>query len=658
MRHLATSLKSGLTWWWGFGLLIAAPALALALLGLRAVRAERIEREQQVREQQIQVARLADAALANALSGIENALQGASEPTPLQASDFVFTFEPQGLLVFQRDKVWFGELGAAKLREVDWPSSTQLLIDQAQAAEAQGNLRAATRLYRRLGNTEPKLRGWAEICFARVAQRGDAVGRLALLANPLWGRAEELTPTGLPVALLVCPYIERLPVEERTRFAALLTQTLGNLRTGRWWLSYDERGFYDKELRRLLESVEAKPRADDARLADLAALDRLIRESPPSKYATAARSFEQIGRHANLILWTPHEREGWRGIALAQSRAAGLTEIALAPLLTGQPFAAALCDARGECLSGKLPKPAPNSFAIPLRSVRGLELVFSSAEQRGWLHRREWLWYGFILLLVMMLAVGLAMTARVVRREVELGRMQNEFIAAVSHEFKSPITSIRLLMERITSGRLHSAIAMGEYHAAINRETNRLERLVNRLLEAQQIQAGRRQYNFAPTSLRTIIEAAAEQLHPQAEAKGVRLETEIDDGIPELPLDKLALTDALENLLDNAIKYSPAGTRVTVTAQPVDHTVRVEVCDEGIGIEPGDLPRIFDRFYRARHGDQHNVKGTGLGLALVKAATEAHGGTVEVASRPGEGSRFSLQFPIKEAAHNGANSGS
>jgi two-component system phosphate regulon sensor histidine kinase PhoR len=268
------------------------------------------------------------------------------------------------------------------------------------------------------------------------------------------------------------------------------------------------------------------------------------------------------------------------------------------------------------------------------------------------------LWYGFILLLVMMLTIGLAMTARVVRREVELGRMQNEFIAAVSHEFKSPITSIRLLMERITSGRLHSATAMGEYHAAINRETDRLERLVNRLLEAQQIQAGRRQYSFAPTSLRTIIEAAAEQLHQQAEAKSVRLETEVDDGIPELPLDKLALTDALENLLDNAIKYSPAGTRVTVTAQAVDHTVRVEVCDEGIGIEPGDLPRIFDRFYRARHGDQHNVKGTGLGLALVKAAIEAHGGKVEVASRPGEGSRFSLQFPIKEAAHNGANSGS
>ncbi len=666
MRHLAAALKFGWTWWWGFGLLIAAPALALALLGLRAVRAERIEREQQVREQQTQVARLADAALANALSELEQSLQRAVEPAPPQANDFVFTFEPQGLLVFQRDHVWFGETDAAKLRAVDWSPATQRLIEQAQAAEAQGNLRAAASLYHRLSNVEPKLRGWAEICLARLRQQRGAVGTLALLDNPLWGRAEELTPTGLPVALLICPYVEQLPGERRKQFAALLQQTLESLRGGRWWLSYDERHFYDAELRRLLESpesVDAQPRAADARLSELAALEQIIRELPPSQAAATTPSFERRGRGAYLLLWSPAKRasEGFSGVALAQSRAAGLSETALAPLLAGQSFAAALRDTHGELLWSKLPNESPNAFAIPLRSVRGLELVFSGAAERGWLQRREWLWYGFILLLVLMLAVGLSLTARVVRREVELGRLQNEFIAAVSHELKSPITSIRLLMERITSGRLHSA---ADYHAAINRETDRLERLVNRLLEAQQIQAGRRQYNFVPASLRAIIETAIEELHPQAEAKGVRLETQIADGMPELPLDKLALTDALENLLDNAIKYSPAGTRVMVTVQAVDHTVRIEVCDEGTGIEPGDLPRIFDRFYRARHGDQHSVKGTGLGLALVKAAVEAHGGTVAVESRPGQGSRFALQLPIKpskpikEVAHDGAHSGS
>jgi signal transduction histidine kinase len=656
MRHLAASLKPGWTWWWGFGLLIAAPALALALLGLRSVRAERIEREQQVREQQTQVARLADAALAAALSEVENALARAGKPTPPPADDFVFTIEPQGLLIFQHDKVWFGEADAPKLRAVEWPPATQLLIERAQAAEAQGSVRAAAGLYRRLMGAEPKLRGWAEISLARLGQERGEAGVSALLASPLWSRAEELTPTGLPVALLICPYVERLPREERGRFAPLLRQTLERLRGGRWWLSYDERHFYDLELRRLLESAEARPLADDARLGELAALERVIRASPPDKSAAATRSFERGGHGAYLILWTPANGDGWRGIALTPPRAAELSGAALAPLLAGQPFAAALRDARGGLLWGGLPHESPPSLAVPLQAVRGLELVFGGAAQGGWLRRRERLWYGFIVLLVVMLSVGLAMTARVVQREVELGRMQNEFIAAVSHEFKSPITSIRLLMERLTSGRVESA-AVGEYHVAICRETDRLERLVNRLLEAQQMQAARRQYNFAPASLHAIIEAAAAQLRPQAEAKSIRLEIRIEDAIPELPLDKSALTDALENLLDNAIKYSPAGSRVAVTARAADHTVRVEVCDEGIGIEPGDLPRVFDRFYRARHGDRHSVKGTGLGLALVKAAVEAHGGTVEVESRPGQGSRFSLQLPIKEAAHHGANSG-
>lgn len=658
MRHLAASLKSGWNWWWGFGLFIAVPALALALLGLRAVRAERIERDQRVREQQTQVARLADAALPNALSEIENSLQRKS--APLEANDFIFTFDPQGLLVFERDKVWFGETGAGKFREVDWPPATQGLIEQSQAAEAQGNLPKAERLYTRLGNTEPKLSGWARVCLARLAKQGGKAGNLAFLSDPLWDHGEELTPTGLPVALLLCPYVERLPVEERRRSVTLLSQTLESLRGGRWWLSYDERHFYDTELRRLLSSVEAKPRTDDARLLDLAAIDRIIRESPPGKQVMPTRSFERSEHGGYLILWTRtnREQEGWHGLALSRSRVAGLGATVIAPLLAGQPFSAVLSDSHGDVLWGGLAEKTTNSLVIPLRGVRGLELVFSGASERGWSQRREWLWYGFILLWVMLLTVGLAMTARVVRREVELGRMQNEFIAAVSHELKSPLTSVRLLMERLTNGHVHSLTAASEYHAAINRETDRLERLVNRLLEAQQIQAGRRQYNLAPASLRAVVDTAVEQLHPQAEAKSVRLETRIADDLPEVPLDKLALTDALENLLDNAIKYSPAGSRVTVTAQAIGHAVHIDVCDEGIGIAQDDLPHIFDRFYRARNGDQHSVKGTGLGLALVKAAIAAHDGTVEVETRPGEGSRFRLRLPVKEAAHNGANSGS
>ena len=103
---------------------------------------------------------------------------------------------------------------------------------------------------------------------------------------------------------------------------------------------------------------------------------------------------------------------------------------------------------------------------------------------------------------------------------------------------------------------------------------------------------------------------------PQAEAKGIRLAAQADVGIPDLRLDKAAIGDAIENLLDNAIKYSPSGTEVSIHIRSADNEARVEVCDQGIGIEKADLPRIFDPFYRGRRGDMESVKGTGLGLAL------------------------------------------
>jgi two-component system phosphate regulon sensor histidine kinase PhoR len=258
----------------------------------------------------------------------------------------------------------------------------------------------------------------------------------------------------------------------------------------------------------------------------------------------------------------------------------------------------------------------------------------------------RWMWYGFVLLPMLMLLVGLVMTVRVVRQEVALNQMQAKFVAAVSHELKSSITGIRLLMERISDGRLGAPGTAREYYAAIGRETDRLENLVDRLLESQKIQSEGRRYAFELSSLGDLADHAVQRLRPQAEAKGIRLASQADVGIPDLRLDKAAIGDAIENLLDNAIKYSSSGTEVSIHIRSTDNEARVEVCDHGIGIEKADLPRIFEPFYRGRRGDMESVKGTGLGLALVKAAAEAHGGAVDVSSAPDNGSRFTLRLPL------------
>jgi signal transduction histidine kinase len=588
------------------------PALALAVLGLRAVRLERIERQQQLREQQAQTARLAVAAISAALAQIETS-EAASGDYP------AFSLEQGGLVLFPRERVYFGEFGRQPaFARRGWLASTRQLIDQAQAAEAQQRAKDAVPLYQRLGSVEARLRPWAELSEARIR------GAIPLLANPEWSRSEGTTPTGLPAALLACAYVEEAAQQQQARFVPLLEATLESLRAGRWWLSYEERRFHDGELRRLLALAGAGGgMAEDAHLEELAAVDRVVRRLAPRLREVPLRHFEA----GVLVLWSGAQH----GVAIPQPRLASLLGAVLAPLF---PSGAVAREGQG------------GLNAAALRAITGWELAFSSPAETGGFDQRRLLWYSFICLLVIMLMAGLAMTVRVVRREVELARLQSEFVAAVTHEFKSPITSIRLLMERIAGGRLQTPEAAGEYYAAVGRETDRLERLVNRLLESQKIQAGQKRYRFEPASLVELAEAAVERLRPQAEAKSIAIKFETSGEIPELLLDKAAMADALENLLDNAIKYSPSGTQVSVVVEVAERQVSVEVRDQGTGIDADDLPRIFDRFYRGRQ----NAQGTGLGLALVKAAAEAQGGTVTVTSVPGGGSTFYLRLPIRGGA--------
>ncbi len=337
------------------------------------------------------------------------------------------------------------------------------------------------------------------------------------------------------------------------------------------------------------------------------------------------------------------------GVAVSRQPLADVLEPVLTSLLSGQPFGAEIRDSDDEPLGGQLT--AIEAWHVEeLLAVPGWKLVFSGPADLTGIDQRRWLWYGFIGLLLVVLLTGLAMTAHSVRHEFELGRRQSDFIAAVSHEFKSPITSIRVLMERLASGRLGTADATSEYYAAINGETDRLERLVNRLLNSQQIESGQKAYTLVPSSLVDLVKLAISRLQPQAEAKGIQVDATQNADIPAVRVDRAAIVDALENLIDNAVKYSPPGSRVTIQTQRVDHRVRVDVSDQGIGIDPDDLPRIFDKFYRARRGDRYDVRGTGLGLALVKATVEAHGGAVEVSSVAGEGSHFSLQLPLEPAS--------
>jgi signal transduction histidine kinase len=644
-------------WWWVSSILIAGPALVLALFGLRAIRVDRIEREQQLREQQTQVARLADAAITNAIErmiaqldrmGIDSFAQPA-RPSLEQADLGVFILDAGDVLSFPRQRIYFGRIGQKPgfLRIPGHLSpAASRLISEAQAMEAQQRRAEAIRLYRQ-ARLNPLLKDWASLALDRLEEQASALSRVQRLANPSRGQSEVYTPAGVPVAIVASSAVEQVGAQDRSRFTPLLEQTLGSLRENVWWLSYEQRRAYDAELQRWLHLAGASvPATNDTRLEELAPTEQAIRRA--SHYSRNAPRLETQGGQSSFIVWSRAPRDSAAiGAALWGSALQAVLDSALQPLFHGQPFTAALRRADGLLLWNRLPDAATPWRTEQLGAVQDLQLDFTGP-QEAWMERNRWMWYGFVLLPLLMLLVGLVMTVQVVRQEVALNQMQAKFVAAVSHELKSPITGIRLLMERISDGRLHAPGTAREYYAAIGRETDRLENLVNRLLESQKIQSEGRTYAFELSSLGDLADHAVQRLRPQAEAKGIRLAAQADAGIPDLRLDKAAIGDAIENLLDNAIKYSSSGTEVSIHIRSTDNEARVEVCDHGIGIEKADLPRIFDPFYRGRRGDMESVKGTGLGLALVKAAAEAHGGAVDVSSAPDGGSRFTLRLPIAE----------
>ena len=640
--------------WQLFGLLIAVPALALAWLGLRAVRVERLEAEQLLRDQQTQMAKLADAAMLTALAPIEAELARlspgrAGSDVDLPPGIPVVTFHRSGLITFPQDRLYFGPFGRhppERERVTAWSPAVTRLVDQAQTAEAQDRTADALASLQRIRRAEPRLQAWADIAYARVRFHGGDRSALADLARADWSQSPGVTPSGLPAALVACAASEGVPARERRAFAPLIERTLAGVRGGRWWLGADERRFYTRYLSELLQDAGDTAPPPDDRMDALAAIEHAIRLSPPSRRSAPTRGLER-GTSAFLLIWVPAEADvdAWNGLAAPQVRAAVLLGPPLEPLFAGQPFAGVVRDTTGAIVWESRPGVAVSWHTESLQTVPGWELMFTGPADVGSFRTRQWLWYGFVALMLLVLLAALGMTTHTVRREVELARMQSDFVAAVTHEFKSPITSIRLLLERLGGGRAVSAETAATYCGAIEHETDRLERLVNRLLEAQQIEAGQRQYHRAPESLEQIATEVVGHMHPAADAKRIALDLRVDPPIPPVLIDRASIADAIENLVDNAVKYSQTQSRIVIHVHVDRGRVCVDVEDEGIGIDRDELPRVFDKFYRGRLGNRQNVRGTGLGLALVKAAVEAHGGSVDVSSEPGAGSRFSLRLP-------------
>jgi signal transduction histidine kinase len=249
-------------------------------------------------------------------------------------------------------------------------------------------------------------------------------------------------------------------------------------------------------------------------------------------------------------------------------------------------------------------------------------------------------------LLLVVIVLGLGATYRAVRRETEMARLKSDFVANVSHDLKTPLSLIRMFAETLEMNRVPDEATRREYYGVITRESERLTRLIDNVLDFSRIEGGRQRYDIALHAVEPVVHEVLEAFRYPLAQQGFKLDVAVAPDLPEVPLDPAAIKQALANLVDNAIKYSGERRRLAVTARRDGGEVRIEVADEGIGIPPSETERIFEKFYRIGRSETQGRRGSGVGLALVKHIVEAHGGRVTVDSRPGEGSRFTVRLPV------------
>ena len=227
-----------------------------------------------------------------------------------------------------------------------------------------------------------------------------------------------------------------------------------------------------------------------------------------------------------------------------------------------------------------------------------------------------------------------------------LERVRQDFVANVSHEFKTPLTAIQGFAETLLAGALDDPNNNRRFLEIIRDHAARLARLTDDLLKLARIEAGKLEIEFSAVGLTELIEGCAETTLLKAGRKLITLEIDIPPGLPAARGDASLLRDVLQNLLDNAIQYTPAGGRIGVSATAGAREAVITVADTGIGIPLAEQERIFERFYRADAARSREAGGTGLGLSIAKHIVEAHGGRLWVESTVGSGSRFYFSIPL------------
>jgi signal transduction histidine kinase len=609
------------------GPLAAVALLPLGLLlwvGWRLLEQDRALAGQQVTQRIERAADIVVAALARAVSASEARLAAG-------AGDW-----GEGAVVVRF--AGGGRVEAAPRGRLAWQPVAAPLEEASAAAFAQGeefefqkrDLKSAALFYRELAKSPaPGVRAGAGIRLARVL-RGQGQLEEALAAYSAMNDLDGASVDRVPAALVALHASAELLAEMgRPTEARQHAQRLDEgLRAGRWLLTRPVYRLYSKQAAPEQEALSTA--ADqlwqmwNQRLPD--AVGRTAIEVNGERLAVLWRV---NGGEVRALLATPaYVDSQW----LPAARAAA----------AGQQVQFALLD-------------EDNARGYPAAKRRASEtslpwsVVVSSANPAGefaQLVTRRRLFAGAFLLLALLVVAASLFTVRALNREFEVSRLQSDFVAAVSHEFRTPLTSLRQFTDMLREGREASEERKRLCYDALSRATDRLTRLVESLLDFGRLEAGARPYRLQPCDGEQLVRQVVKEFASEMETAGYQIEF-AGQGPAAITADAEALTTALWNLLDNAVKYSPDHRTVEVRLEQNNGLVAISVRDHGLGVPAHEREAIFARFRRGEQAARLGIQGTGIGLAMVDHIVKAHQGRIELESEPGVGSRFTIVLPAR-----------
>ncbi|MEQ9231245.1 MAG: ATP-binding protein, partial [Cyclobacteriaceae bacterium] len=252
----------------------------------------------------------------------------------------------------------------------------------------------------------------------------------------------------------------------------------------------------------------------------------------------------------------------------------------------------------------------------------------------------------YLLFSLFIFLFGAVIIIRNIRNAFKIAQLKSDFVSNVSHEIRTPLSLIRMYAETLKLGRITDDEKKKHYYNIIHHESGRLTYLVNNILDFSRIEANQKTYHFEEGDLNELVQSLCRDFSFYFEEKKVDFKLALSKSKLPISMDALALEEAISNLIENAIKYGGEEKHLLVKTYIKNDHIFLEIADQGIGIPPESQGQIFDKFYRVENALTQKTKGTGLGLSLVKHIVQAHGGKITVSSKLGEGSTFTIKFPI------------